>query len=217
MSEKIQLDIANLRREYTQEGLRRKDLTDQPLVLFERWLKQAYEVKLSDPTAMCVATVDSDGQPYQRIVLLKHYDKNGLVFYTNLSSRKAQHIAYTNKVSLLFPWYQLGRQVSFLGEAEKLSALEIIKYFYSRPKDSQIAAWVSQQSAKISARSLLEAKFSKLKQKFKNCKIPLPTFWGGYRVKFNSVEFWQGGTKRLHDRFMYQWKYDHWQIDRLAP
>ncbi|MFS1563699.1 MAG: pyridoxamine 5'-phosphate oxidase [Candidatus Arsenophonus phytopathogenicus] len=217
MVEKIQLDIASLRREYAQGGLRRKDLTDQPLILFERWLKQAYEAKLADPTAMSVATVDSDGQPYQRIVLLKHYDKNGLIFYTNLSSRKAQHIAHNNKVSLLFPWYQLERQVCFLGEAEKLTPLEVIKYFHSRPKDSQIAAWASQQSAKISARSLLENKFFKLKQKFKNGEIPLPSFWGGYRVRFNSVEFWQGGTKRLHDRFLYQWQHDHWQIDRLAP
>ncbi|MFP3029072.1 MAG: pyridoxamine 5'-phosphate oxidase [Arsenophonus sp.] len=217
MAEKIQLDIANLRREYTQGGLRRKDLSDEPLVLFERWLKQAYETKLDDPTAMCIATVDRNGQAYQRIVLLKHYDKNGLVFYTNLSSRKAQHMAYNNRVSLLFPWYKLDRQVCFQGEAEKLSPLEVIKYFNSRPKDNQIAAWVSQQSAKISARSLLENNFFKLKQEFKNNKIPLPTFWGGYRIRFDSVEFWQGGTKRLHDRFMYQWKHDHWQIDRLAP
>ncbi|MFP3029520.1 MAG: pyridoxal 5'-phosphate synthase, partial [Arsenophonus sp.] len=142
MAEKIQLDIANLRREYTQGGLRRKDLSDEPLVLFERWLKQAYETKLDDPTAMCIATVDRNGQAYQRIVLLKHYDKNGLVFYTNLSSRKAQHMAYNNRVSLLFPWYKLDRQVCFQGEAEKLSPLEVIKYFNSRPKDNQIAAWV---------------------------------------------------------------------------
>ncbi|VAY02282.1 Pyridoxine/pyridoxamine 5'-phosphate oxidase [Arsenophonus endosymbiont of Aleurodicus dispersus] len=217
MAEKIKLDIANLRREYTQGGLRRKDLTDQPLVLFDRWLKQAYEAKIADPTAMCVATVDNYVQPYQRIVLLKHYDKNELIFYTNLSSRKAQHIDHNNKVSLLFPWYQLDRQVCFLGEAEKLSSLEVIKYFHSRPKDSQIVAWVSKQSTKISARSILEHKFLQQKQKFKNREIPLPSFWGGYRVRFHSVEFWQGGTKRLHDRFLYQWQYDHWHIDRLAP
>lgn len=217
MTEKIPLDIANLRREYTQGGLRRKDLTHEPLVLFERWLMQAYEANLVDPTAMCVATVDSDGQPYQRVVLLKHYDKDGLIFYTNLSGRKAQHIHNNNKVSLLFPWYCLERQVCFLGKAEKLSSLEVIKYFHSRPKDSQIATWVSQKLTKISARSILENKFFKLKQKFKNGMIPLPSFWGGYRIKFDKVEFWQGGHKRIHDRFFYQWQYDHWQIDRLAP
>ncbi|MFP3019293.1 MAG: pyridoxamine 5'-phosphate oxidase [Arsenophonus sp.] len=216
MIKKNQLDISKIRREYTQGRLMRKDLTDDPLVLFDRWLKQAYEAKLIDPTTMSIATVDRNGQPYQRIVLLKHYDKKGLTFYTNLSSRKAQHISYNNKVSLLFSWCQLERQVCFLGEAEKLSELEVTKYFYSRPKDSQIAASISQQSEKISDKNILEKKFSELK-KNKNSKIFLPTFWGGYNVKFDSVEFWQGGTKRLHDRFLYQWQHDHWQINRLAP
>ncbi|MDT9587346.1 MAG: pyridoxamine 5'-phosphate oxidase [Candidatus Arsenophonus melophagi] len=217
MAEKMQIDVNNLRREYIYGGLRKKNLTNEPLALFEHWLKQAYEAKLVDPTAMCLATVDKKGQPYQRIVLLKQYNKDGLVFYTNLSSRKAQHITFNNQVSLLFLWNQLDRQVCFLGTAEKLSSLEVIKYFYSRPKDSQIAALASRQSEKISTRSLLENNFFALKQKFKNYNIPLPTFWGGYRVKFYSVEFWQGGTQRLHDRFLYQWQYDHWQIDRLAP
>ncbi|AMA64631.1 Pyridoxine/pyridoxamine 5'-phosphate oxidase [Candidatus Arsenophonus lipoptenae] len=166
---------------------------------------------------MCVTTVDINGQPYQRMVLLKHYDKKGLVFYTNLSSRKAQHITHNNKISLLFPWYQVDRQVCFLGKAEKLSTIEVIKYFQSRPKDSQITAYISHQSTKITTRDILENKFFELKQKMRRGKIPLPSFWGGYRVKFDSVEFWQGRSNRLHDRFLYQWKYDHWQIDRLAP
>ncbi|MFP3014155.1 MAG: pyridoxamine 5'-phosphate oxidase [Arsenophonus sp.] len=217
MLEKIQLYIANSRREYTKDVLRRKNLSNDPLILFGCWLKQAYEAKLSDPNAMCVATIDDNGQPYQRIVLMKYYDKDGLVFYTNLSSRKAQHIANNNKVSLLFYWYQLERQVCFLGKAEKLSKIEVIKYFCSRPKDSQISALVSKQSTKISDRSVLENKFFALKQKFKNREISLPSFWGGYRIKFDSVEFWQGGTKRLHDRFLYKWQHDHWQINRLAP
>nr|WP_127956700.1 pyridoxamine 5'-phosphate oxidase [Serratia microhaemolytica] len=210
-------DLASLRREYTRGGLRRSDLTDNPLELFERWLQQACEARLADPTAMCVATVDEHGQPFQRIVLLKHVDEQGLVFYTNLGSRKAQQLANNPRISLLFPWHMLDRQVIFLGQAERLSTLEVMKYFTSRPKDSQIAAWVSQQSSRISTRGILEGKFLELKQKFQHGEIPLPSFWGGFRVKFDSVEFWQGGEHRLHDRFLYQRQGSDWKIDRLAP
>ncbi|SQC93089.1 Pyridoxine/pyridoxamine 5'-phosphate oxidase [Cedecea neteri] len=155
--------IAHLRREYTKGGLRRHDLTDTPLPLFERWLAQACEAKLADPTAMVVATVDENGQPYQRIVLLKHFDEKGLVFYTNLGSRKAHHIEHNPRVSLHFPWHMLERQVMVQGTAERLSTLEVLKYFHSRPKDSQIGAWVSKQSSRISARGVLESKFLELK------------------------------------------------------
>jgi len=148
-----------------------------------------------------------------------------LVFYTNLGSRKAQQLGQNPKISLLFPWHMLDRQVIVLGEAERLSTLEVMKYFTSRPKDSQIAAWVSQQSSRISARGVLEGKFLELKQKFSKGEVPLPTFWGGFRVKVNSMEFWQGGENRLHDRFIYQRQVNddakdaspQWQIDRLAP
>jgi pyridoxamine 5'-phosphate oxidase len=211
------MDIADLRREYTKGGLHREDLPVNPLELFETWLRQACDAKLPDPTAMSVATVDGSGQPFQRIVLLKHYDEQGFVFYTNLGSRKAQHIAKNNQVSLLFPWHNLDRQVHVTGVAEPLSPLEVVKYFHSRPKDSQIAAWVSQQSSRISARSMLESKFMELKQKFANGEIPLPSFWGGYRVRFDSIEFWQGGAHRLHDRFLFTRMADLWHIDRLAP
>lgn len=217
MTDNNEFDVAGLRREYTRGGLRRGDLTANPLDLFERWLKQACEARLADPTAMCVATVDQQGQPFQRIVLLKHFDDRGLVFYTNLGSRKAQQLADNPRISLLFPWHTLERQVIFLGQAERLSMLEVMKYFSSRPKDSQISAWVSQQSTRISARSILESKFLELKQKFQHGEIPLPSFWGGFRVKFDSVEFWQGGEHRLHDRFLYQRVGKEWKIDRLAP
>ena len=211
------MDIAALRREYTKGGLHREDLPATPIELFEKWLRQAGDAQLADPTAMSVATVDASGRPFQRIVLLKHYDDKGFVFYTNLGSRKAQHIAKNNQVSLLFPWHMLDRQVHLTGVAEPLSPLEVVKYFHSRPKDSQIAAWVSQQSSRISARSLLEGKFMELKQKFANGEIPLPSFWGGYRVNFDSMEFWQGGAHRLHDRFLFTRMADSWHIDRLAP
>lgn len=178
MTENNEFDVADLRREYTRGGLRRQDLTVNPLDLFERWLKQACEARLADPTAMCVATVDADGQPFQRIVLLKHFDDEGMVFYTNLGSRKAQQLAENPRISLLFPWHMLDRQVIFLGQAERLSTFEVLKYFNSRPKDSQIGAWVSQQSSRISARGILESKFLELKQKFQQGEVPLPSFWG---------------------------------------
>ncbi|MFD1802817.1 pyridoxamine 5'-phosphate oxidase [Mixta tenebrionis] len=209
--------IAHLRREYTRGGLRRKDLPEQPLELFEQWLRQACEAQLPDPTAMCVATADEHGQPWQRIVLLKHYDERGLVFYTNLGSRKAQQLAANPRVSLHFPWHFLERQVMVLGRAEKLSMLEVMKYFHSRPRDSQIGAWVSQQSSRISARGVLEGKFLELKQKFSQGEVPLPSFWGGFRVHIEAMEFWQGGAHRLHDRFFYQREGEGWKIDRLAP
>lgn len=209
--------IAHLRREYTRGGLRRKDLPDDPIALFEKWLSQACEAKLPDPTAMTVATVDEQGQPWQRIVLLKHYDAQGMVFYTNLGSRKALQLAHNPRISLHFPWHYLERQVMVLGEVEKLSPLEVLKYFHSRPRDSQIGAWVSKQSSRISARGILEGKFLELKQKFQQGEVPLPSFWGGYRVKFHTMEFWQGGEHRLHDRFIYQRDHDGWKIDRLAP
>jgi len=209
--------IAHLRREYTRGGLRRKDLPDDPIALFEQWLSQACEAKLPDPTAMTVATVDEQGQPWQRIVLLKHYDAQGMVFYTNLGSRKALQLALNPRISLHFPWHYLERQVMVLGEVEKLSPLEVLKYFHSRPRDSQIGAWVSKQSSRISARGILEGKFLELKQKFQQGEVPLPSFWGGYRVKFHTMEFWQGGEHRLHDRFIYQRDHDGWKIDRLAP
>lgn len=211
------MELADFRREYTQGGLRRKDLPAEPLTLFELWMTQAVAAQVTDPTAMVVATVDEQGQPYQRIVLLKHVDAQGFVFYTNMGSRKAGQLAKNPRISLLFPWHMLERQVHVTGQVEQLSTLDVMKYFHSRPKDSQIGAWVSKQSSRISARGILEAKFLEIKQKFANGEVPLPSFWGGFRVKFETVEFWQGGSNRLHDRFLYQRAADGWTIDRLAP
>ncbi len=209
--------LEDIRREYSKGGLRRKDLLTNPIDQFNFWLQQAIDAKLLDPTAMTVATVDESGQPFQRIVLLKHSDQDGFVFYTNLGSRKALHIESNAKVSLHFPWHNLERQVNILGVAEKLSAAENFKYFVSRPKDSQIAAIASKQSNRISARGILEGKYLELKQKFAKGEIPVPSFWGGYRIKPTSIEFWQGGEHRLHDRFIYSQTEGRWDIDRLAP
>lgn len=190
----------------------------KPVQFFEHWLKQAIDAKLPDPTAMTVATVDENGQPFQRIVLLKHVGSDGFIFYTNLGSRKAKQLAHNAKISLHFPWHPLERQVHIMGRAEKLSKLEVMKYFLSRPKESQLAAWASRQSERITARSALESKYMELKQQFEKGEVPVPTFWGGFRVKPEAFEFWQGGEHRLHDRFVYQDEENgKWDIERLAP
>lgn len=212
------MDLTDIRREYTKGGLRRDDLPKEPLDLFNKWLQQAVDANLPDPTAMTVATVNADGQPFQRIVLLKDVNDEGFIFYTNLSSRKAEQLHINNKISLHFPWHILERQVHVTGHVEQLSTLEVMKYFSSRPKESQIAAWASKQSSRLSARQALEGKFFELKQKFSAGEVPLPSFWGGYRVKFDSIEFWQGGKHRLHDRFIYlRNENNNWDIERLAP
>ena len=210
-------DLTAIRRDYTRGGLHRADLPAQPLSLFEKWLEQAAAAELSDPTAMVLATVDAQGFPCQRIVLLKRFDDNGLVFFTNLGSRKAAHLKANDRVSLLFPWHMLDRQVAVMGRASPLPTSEVLRYFVTRPKESQIAAWVSRQSSRISTRALLEAKFVELKQKFADGEVPLPSFWGGFRVSIDSMEFWQGGSHRLHDRFLYSRLAEGWQLERLAP
>lgn len=215
------MDLEDIRREYLLEGLRRKDLPNHPSDLFQTWLQQVIDWKIVDPTAMTIATVDENLMPYQRIVLLKHFDEKGFVFYTNLGSRKAQHLKQNQQISLHFPWHAFERQVHVTGFAEKLSTSEVMKYFLSRPPESQIAAWASKQSQRLSTRQMLESKFFELKQQFeKDGHIPMPTFWGGYRVIPQSFEFWQGGAHRLHDRFIYQRapkNPDQWEISRLAP
>jgi pyridoxamine 5'-phosphate oxidase len=211
------MDLEALRREYLKDGLERENLTDDPFDQFEKWMAQFLELGLADPTAMTVATVAPDGQPSQRIVLLKHVDQSGFVFYTNYSSRKANEIDANPKISLHFPWHAVERQVKVCGVAEKVSPAESLRYFTSRPKGSQLAAAASPQSKVISSRTLLLNEFERLKQKFREGEIPLPDFWGGYRVVPSEIEFWQGGQNRLHDRFRYTRSEDAWEIDRLAP
>lgn len=212
------MNLFDIRREYDHGQLRRKDLLQNPTLLFEQWLKEAIDLGLPDPTAMTIATVDTHGQPFQRIVLLKHFDDDGFVFYTNLGSQKAKHLEYNQQISLHFPWHHIDRQVHITGVAQKLGNMEVMKYFLSRPKESQIAAWASRQSERITAREALESKFMEFKQKLSQGEMPVPTFWGGYRVKPTSFEFWQGGKHRLHDRFSYHITPDKsWDIERLAP
>ena len=212
------MEIGDFRREYLQAGLRRGDMHEDPVEQFETWLAQAVTGGLTDPTAMVVATVDGQGRPWQRIVLLKDFGHQGFVFYTNTESRKATAMAGNPQVSLHFPWNVLERQVIVGGRAEKMSAAEATRYFLSRPRESQLAAWASAQSRPISARKVLLQEMAQMKDKFKKGKIPLPGFWGGYRVVPEQVEFWQGGAHRLHDRFLYRRQDDlHWTMERLAP
>ncbi len=214
----MDLHLENLRREYTQGGLERENLLDNPIEQFQLWLEQIIAARIPDPTAMTIATVDASGQPSQRIVLLKHVDDGGFVFYTNLRSRKAQELKQNPKISLHFPWYFLERQVKVCGVVEQLSTAEVLKYFITRPRDSQLGAWASHQSQRISSRSLLMQQFEAMKHKFGKGEIPLPDFWGGYRVKPHQIEFWQGGAHRLHDRFQYDRQADgSWAIERLEP
>lgn len=211
------MDIGDLRREYTQAGLTRESLEANPLQQFDQWFTQAVQGQVLEPNAMQIATVDTKGKPTLRTVLLKSYDDKGFVFYTNYNSQKAQQIAANPQVALLIFWKELERQVEITGRAEKVSALESLRYFTSRPRGSQLGAWVSVQSSIITSRNLLEMKLEEIKRKFNEGTIPLPDFWGGYRVIPETIEFWQGRSNRLHDRFEYRRTAQGWDIVRLSP
>jgi len=216
------MDIKDVRREYLRDGLRRHHLDKNPIAQFKQWLQQAIDEGITDPTAMVLATVDQHHRPSQRIVLLKQCDQQGLVFFTNKCSHKAQAIADNTNVSLHFPWHNMERQVIIGGVATLLEHTEVEAYFHSRPETSQLAAWASAQSQPLASRDELMDRFSEIKQQFEH-DIPVPDFWGGYRVTPQRFEFWQGGEHRLHDRFIYErasepaQANDEWHIQRLAP
>ena len=211
------MNLAEFRKEYSDRGLRREELNPDPVAQFSEWFIQATELEVHEPNAMTLATVDENGMPYQRTVLLKYYDNNGFVFFTNYGSRKAAQIAANPNVCLLFPWITLERQVIIQGRAEKITTAESLRYFATRPRESQIGAWVSNQSEVITSRKFLMQKLAEIRDKFSHGEIPLPSFWGGYRVVPQSVEFWQGGPARLHDRFLYRKNEPDWVIERLSP
>lgn len=212
------MDLSDFRKEYSARGLRREDLGDDPTDVFAQWFQQATELHVHEPNAMTLATVSPEGLPSQRTVLLKAFDRKGFTFFTNYRSRKASHIDANPAVCLLFPWITLERQVIVQGRAEKISAAESLGYFTTRPRDSQIGAWVSNQSEVITSRKILLMKLDEIKSRFKGGEIPLPSFWGGYRVVPQTIEFWQGGPARIHDRFLYTRQTNGtWSLDRLAP
>ncbi|MFV0277433.1 MAG: pyridoxamine 5'-phosphate oxidase [Parahaliea sp.] len=212
------MEYEQFRREYLADGLTREMLDDCPVRQFERWLEQAVNSELKDPTAMVLSTIDETGLPWQRIVLMKGLSAGGFVFYTNLTSNKARDITGNPRVSLLFPWNALERQVIVGGSARRMTTAESARYFLTRPRESQIAAWASRQSRPIPGRALLEAQVKAMGEKFGRGEIPMPDFWGGYRVHPERVEFWQGGAHRLHDRFRYTRQAgDSWHIEQLQP
>jgi pyridoxamine 5'-phosphate oxidase len=209
--------IDQSRREYVRGPLEREHLDADAIVQFQRWFDEACERIDLEPNAMTLATVDEDGAPAVRTVLLKFFDRDGFVFFTNLVSRKAVHIENNERVALLFWWPALERQVEVNGVAERISSVEAARYFMTRPRGSQLGAWVSDQSHVLTSRKALEIKLDEMKRKFANREVPLPSFWGGFRVVPNAIEFWQGQPDRLHDRFQYLREGKGWRIQRLAP
>ena len=211
------MDLTFIRQGYENKGLAKEELNADPFIQFESWFEGAKKAE-PIPTAMSLATVNEKGEPAVRTVLLKLFDQQGFVFFTNYKSRKAVHISNNTNVAVLFNWVAMERQISINGVAEKIETKESIKYFLSRPRGSQLGAWVSDQSSVLSSRKILEMKLEEMKRKFSQGKIPLPDFWGGYRIKPKSFEFWQGRPNRLHDRFLYSKQSDEsWTIDRIAP
>ncbi len=212
------MDLAGMRKEYDLGKLEREDLNADPFQQFTLWFDEACRAGVLEPNAMSLATAWEDGRPSVRTVLLKGFDSRGFIFFTNLESKKAKQIKENPNVSILFPWLALQRQVIINGRADKLPVTEALKYFLSRPRDSQLAAWASNQSAAISCRKVLEMEWEQLKRKFAQGEVPMPSFWGGFRVVPASIEFWQGRVSRLHDRFLYtRGEKDAWTIERLAP
>ena len=211
------MDLTFIRQGYKDKGLEKEDLNADPIIQFESWFEEAKKME-PIPTAMSLSTVNNNGEPTLRTVLLKLFDQRGFVFFTNYKSRKAGHITDNPNVAVLFNWVALERQVSITGVAEKIKTKESIKYFMSRPRGSQLGAWVSDQSSVLSSRKILELKLKVMKRKFSDGEIPLPDFWGGYRIIPKSFEFWQGRPNRLHDRFIYSMQSNElWNIDRIAP
>jgi pyridoxamine 5'-phosphate oxidase len=212
------MSLADLRKDYSLAGLAEKDLARDPFRQFEKWFQEAEAARIPEPNAMVLATASRDGRPSARTVLLKGVDGRGFVFYTNYESRKGRELEVTPRATLLFPWIGLERQVIVEGSVTKVTREESEAYFHSRPLPSQLSAWVSQQSSIVSGRKVLDDGMKEVERKYAGQTVPLPPHWGGYRLKPESVEFWQGRRSRLHDRLRYRRnEAGEWVIERLAP
>jgi pyridoxamine 5'-phosphate oxidase len=214
----VSISLADLRAEYTQAGLSGADLDRDPLRQFQKWFEQTLKAGLREPNAMSLATVNAQGQPSIRIVLLKGVDERGFTFFTNYESRKAIELEANPRAALNFPWIDLERQVNVIGTVAKISAAESEAYFKARPRGNRLGAWASRQSEVITDRSVLEKRMAELEAKYRDDNIPMPPNWGGYRLNPSEIEFWQGRPNRLHDRFRYvRQRNGVWKLDRLSP
>lgn len=211
------MDITQMRRSYTKADLDENSVDSNPITQFEQWFSEAMKSEILEPNAMLLATCGEDNIPSIRAVLLKIFDEKGFVFFTNYNSDKAKQISQNPNVALEFLWLDLERQVKIIGVAEKISTMESAKYFMSRSRGSRIGAWVSNQSSIISSRKALSMQLESMLAKFAHGDVPLPDFWGGYRVVPRKIEFWQGREDRLHDRVNYTNVDGKWVISRLAP
>jgi pyridoxamine 5'-phosphate oxidase len=210
-------EIANLRRTYSERELSKSGVRKDPFEQFSLWLQEAIDSDIIEPNAMTITTCGKDCRPTARTVLLKGIEQNGFTFYTNFESKKAKDISENPFAGLLFFWRELGRQISISGEVKKISEEESEIYFLSRPYGSRIGAWASRQSSEIPSRDYLEKKFKEIQRKFSKGNIPLPPFWGGFRLYPERFEFWQGRESRMHDRIGYVKEKDGWKIVRLSP
>lgn len=211
------LDLTQMRQNYTLARLDEESVDTDPLKQFVIWFEEARLSQITEPNAMLLATCGADHVPSIRAVLLKIFDEKGFVFFTNYNSDKARNISENPNVALEFLWLDLERQIRIIGKAEKISTMESLKYFMSRSRESRIGAWVSDQSRVISSRQAMMMQIKKMKSKFSQGDVPLPDFWGGYRVVPEKIEFWQGRENRLHDRLLYTKSASGWDISRLAP
>ena len=211
------MSLSDLRKEYTLAGLRRMDLSPDPILQFSTWLDAAIASGLSEPTAMSLATADANGSPSCRTVLLKGVDQRGFIFFTNYESRKGRELAENPRAALTIYWKELERQICISGDVVRLPANESEIYFQSRPLGSRLAAWVSRQTETIKDRAALEQTLQEVTARFPSENVPLPPYWGGFVVQPLTIEFWQGRPNRLHDRFRYTKQKGSWLIERLAP
>lgn len=211
------MSLADLRKDYSLAGLGEKDLARDPFRQFEKWFQEAEAAKITEPNAMTLCTTTRDGRPSARTVLLKNIDGRGFVFFSNYESRKGRELHENPNATIVFPWLLLERQVIAEGTVAKVPREVSEAYFHSRPRPSQLAAWVSQQSSIISGRGVLEDSMKMLEEKYAGREVPLPPHWGGWRLSPETVEFWQGRRSRLHDRLRYRRDKDGWLIERLAP
>jgi len=210
--------IANLREDYQAATLDVSDVASSPFVQFGKWFQEALKSELPEPNAMTLATATPDGRPSARIVLLKGYDEQGFVFYTNYNSHKGRELEQNPQAAMVFNWLELQRQIRIEGRVEKVSPEESTEYFQSRPKGSQIGAWASPQSTIIPNRTVLENKVEELQEQYAEAeRLPRPEHWGGFRIIPEVIEFWQGRSSRLHDRIQYTQAGGKWTIERLAP